>query len=117
VKEGKPGKEGLKPWQNADCSASFTVKAFEPPTISCSANPSTIKPGDNATITSVGVSPQNRPLTYSYLVNAGAVTGSGSTVEYSSKGAPTGTVEITCNVSDDKGHAASSNTSLTIATQ
>ena len=46
VKEGKPGKEGLKPWQVADASASFTVKAFEPPTISCSANPSTIKPGE-----------------------------------------------------------------------
>jgi hypothetical protein len=34
VKEGKPGKEGLKPWQVADASTSFTVKAYEPPTIS-----------------------------------------------------------------------------------
>jgi len=39
VKEGKPGKEGLKPWQVANASASFTVKPFEPPTVSCSANP------------------------------------------------------------------------------
>ena len=46
VKEGKAGKEGLKPGESADCSASFTVKAYEPPTISCSANPSTIKPGE-----------------------------------------------------------------------
>ncbi|MGH7442463.1 MAG: hypothetical protein ACREKE_07320, partial [bacterium] len=37
VKEGKKGKEGLKPWETASSSASFTVKAFEPPTISCSA--------------------------------------------------------------------------------
>ena len=49
AKEGKPGKEGLKPWQvAAECSATFTVKEFEPPTISCSANPSTIKPGDTS---------------------------------------------------------------------
>ena len=48
VKEGKKGKEGLKPGQTADCSASYTVKEFEPPTISCSANPTTIKPGDTA---------------------------------------------------------------------
>ena len=48
VKEGKPGKEGLKPWETATCSASFTVKEFEPPTISCSANPTTIKPGETA---------------------------------------------------------------------
>ncbi len=114
VKEGKPGKEGLKPWETATCTAGITVKAFEPPTISCSVSPSTIKPGDTATITSVGVSPQNRPLTYSYTASAGTVTGSGTTAEYSSAGAPTGAVGITCNVSDDKGHTASSSTSLTI---
>ena len=114
MKEGKTGKEGLKPWETATCSASFTVKAFEPPTISCSASPSTIKPGDTATVTSVGVSPQNRPLTYSYSASAGTVTGSGTTAEYSSAGAPTGAVGITCNVSDDKGHSASSPTNVTI---
>jgi hypothetical protein len=114
AKEGKKGKEGLKPWESATCSASFTVKAFEPPTISCSVNPSTIKPGDTATVTCVGVSPQNRPLTYSYTATAGTVTGTGTTAEYSSAGAPTGAVGITGNVSDDKGHTASSSTSLTI---
>jgi hypothetical protein len=114
VKEGKTGKEGLKPGQSAQCSADYMVKAFEPPTISCSASPTTIKPGDSATITSVGVSPQNRPLTYSYAATAGIVTGSGTTAEYASAGAPTGAVGITCNVSDDKGHTTSANTTLTI---
>jgi hypothetical protein len=114
VKEGKKGKEGLKPGQSAECSADFTVKAFEPPTISCSASPNTIKPGDSATITSVAMSPQNRPLTYSYSASAGTITGSGTTAEYSSAGAPTGAVGITCNVSDDKGHSVAANTDLTI---
>src|ERR1700677_4576345 len=114
VKEGRTGREGLKPWETATCTAGITVKAFEPPTISCSASPSTIKPGDTATITAVGVSPQNRPLTYSYTASAGTVTGTGTTAEYSSAGAPTGAVGITCNVADDKGHTESSSTSLTI---
>jgi hypothetical protein len=114
VKEGKPGKEGLKPWEAATGSASFTVKDFEPPTISCSVNPTTIKPGDTATVTSVGVSPQNRPLTYSYTATAGTITGTGTTAEYSSAGAPTGAVGISCNVSDDKNHSASGSTNLTI---
>ena len=114
VKEGKKGKEGLKPGQSAECSSDYTVKAFDPPTISCSASPSTIKPGDSATVTAVGVSPQNRPLSYSYTASAGTVTGSGTTAEYSSAGAPTGTVGITCNVSDDKGHSVNASTSLTI---
>jgi len=114
VKEGKPGKEGLKPWESATGSASFTVKDFEPPTISCSVSPTTIKPGDTATVTSVGVSPQNRPLTYSYTATAGTITGTGTTAEYSSAGAPTGAVGVSCNVSDDKNHSASGSTSLTI---
>jgi hypothetical protein len=115
AKEGKPGKEGLKPWQVAtESTATFTVKEFEPPTISCSVNPTTIKPGDSATITATATSPQNRPLTYTYTASAGSVNGSGASGTFSSTGAPTGPVSITCNVADDKGHNASSNTSLTI---
>jgi hypothetical protein len=117
VKEGKPGKEGLKPWELADASASFTVKAFEPPTISCAASPTTINPGDTVTVTASAVSPQNRPLTYTYSVapGTGSINGSGATATYSSTGAPTGAVAITCNVADDKGGVASSTTTVTIA--
>jgi len=115
AKEGKPGKEGLKPWQLAqDGTATFTVKEFEPPTLSCSVSPTTLKPGDSATVTAQGLSPQNRPLTYTYSASAGAVSGNGNTASYSSTGAPTGPVSITCNVADDKNHSASSNTSLNI---
>ena len=114
VKEGKPGKEGLKPWQVATSTASFTVKAFEPPTVSCSANPTTIKPGETSTITAMGVSPQNRPLTYSYSASSGSISGTGASAEFSSTGAPTGPAQVTCNVSDDKGQTASSTTNVTI---
>ncbi|MGA7340935.1 MAG: hypothetical protein WBE72_15710 [Terracidiphilus sp.] len=114
VKEGKKGKEGLKPGQTAQCSADYTVKAFEPPTISCSASPDSIKPGDSSSITATAVSPQNRPLTYSFTASAGSVTGSGNTATFSSAGAPTGSVGITCNVSDDKSHSVSANTTVTI---
>jgi hypothetical protein len=115
AKEGKPGKEGVKPWQTAtESTASFTVKEFEPPTISCSVSPTTIKPGDSASITATASSPQNRPLTYTYTASAGNVTGTGASATYSSTGAPTGPVSITCNVADDKGHNASANSNLTI---
>jgi outer membrane protein OmpA-like peptidoglycan-associated protein len=106
--------EGAKAGQSADCSASFTVKAYEPPTVSCSANPSTIKPGDTSAITATGVSPQNRPLTYSYSASAGSVSGSGTSATYSSAGAPAGTSTVTCTVTDDKGQTASATTSVTI---
>lgn len=114
VKEGRPGKEGLKPWEVADSSATFTVKEFEPPTISCAADPTTIKPGDTATLTATAVSPQNRPLTYNFNASAGNVTPSGSTATYNSTGAPSGNVDVTCGVSDDKGHSATATATLTI---
>jgi outer membrane protein OmpA-like peptidoglycan-associated protein len=108
--------EGSKPKANqmAECSANFTVKPFEPPTVSCSANPSTIKPGETCTITATGVSPQNRPLTYSYTTTAGTVSGSGGSATYSSAGAPTGMSTVTCSVADDKGQTATANTMVTI---
>jgi outer membrane protein OmpA-like peptidoglycan-associated protein len=106
--------EGLKPGQSADCSASYTVKAFEPPTISCSANPSTVAPGDSATIAATANSPQNRPLTYSYSSSAGTVTGSTPTATLSTAGAAPGTITVTCNVVDDKGQTASSTTTVTV---
>jgi hypothetical protein len=106
--------EGTKPGQMADCTASYTVKAFDPPTISCSANPSTVNPGDSATITANGVSPQNRPLTYSYSASSGSISGSASTGTLSTAGAAPGSITVTCNVVDDKGQSASSTTTVTI---
>ena len=114
VKEGKKGKEGKKPGETAQCQADFTVKPFEPPTVSCSANPTEVQPGGTSTITATAVSPQNRPLTYNYSATAGTITGSGTTAAFSSAGAPTGAVGITCNVSDDKGHNVSSSTNVTV---
>jgi len=114
VKQGKKGKEGLKPGESAQCEANYTVKAFEPPTISCSSSPAEVKPGGTATVTAQAVSPQNRPLTYSYSASAGTITGSGTTAEFSSAGAATGAVEITCSVSDDKSHSATGNTTVTV---
>jgi outer membrane protein OmpA-like peptidoglycan-associated protein len=108
------GTKAPKPGEMADCTASYTVKQFEPPTISCSANPSTVAPGDSSTITASGMSPQNRPLTYSYSASAGSVSGSGSTATLSTAGAAPGTITVTCNVVDDKGQTASATTTVTV---
>jgi outer membrane protein OmpA-like peptidoglycan-associated protein len=114
VKEGKKGKEGLKPGQSAECTASYAVKEYEPPTLACAASPVTIKPGETSVVTATGLSPQNRPLTYTYSAAAGSISGSGATATFSSAGAPTGNVGIACNVADDKGHTAAASTSVTI---
>lgn len=106
--------EGNKAGQSADCNATYTIKPYEPPTVSCSANPSTVAPGDSATITAQGVSPQNRPLTYSYSASSGQISGSTSSATLNTTGAAPGVITVTCNVADDKGQTASSTTSVTI---
>ncbi len=107
--------EGPKPGQFADCNVSFTVKQFEPPTISCTASPSSVNPGDSSTITSTGVSPQNRPLTYSYSATSGQISGTTNTATLATAGAPAGPITVTCNVADDKGQTATTTTTVTVA--
>ncbi|MFP5230587.1 MAG: hypothetical protein ACLGXA_23465 [Acidobacteriota bacterium] len=114
AKEGKKGKEGTKPNTTASCSAPFTVKPFDPPTVSCSANPSTVMSGTSATITATGSSPQNRPLTYSYSSSGGSISGTGSSATLSTTGAPAGNITVTCTVQDDKSHSVSSTASVEV---
>jgi opacity protein-like surface antigen len=106
--------QGDKPRENADCTAPYVVKAYEPPTVSCTANPVTVTSGDPSTITAIGVSPQNRPLTYSFSSTSGSVGGSGATVVLSTSGAAAGTIDVTCKVVDDKGLSASGTTSVAV---
>jgi hypothetical protein len=106
--------EGNKPGEMADCSAPFTIQQYQPPTVSCSANPSTVAPGDSSTITANGTSPQNRPLTYSYSSTAGSVTGNTSTATLNTTGAAPGTITVTANVVDDKGQSASCTATVTV---
>src|ERR1035437_1495635 len=106
--------EGDRPSENADATAPYAVRAFEPPTVSCTANPGTINMGDKSVITAAGVSPQNRPLTYSYSAQSGTISGNGATATFDSTGAPAGVVGITCSVMDDKSQTATANTSVTV---
>jgi len=107
--------QGDKPAENADCTAPYAVKVYESPTVSCTANPVAVISGDPSNITAVGVSPQNRPLTYSYSTTSGTVSGTGTTASLSTVGTAAGTVAVTCTVVDDKNQSASAQTSVMVA--
>ena len=106
--------EGAKAGQSADCTTMFTVKQFEPPTLSCTASPMTVKSGESSTITATGMSPQHRPLTYSYSASAGSISGTEDTTTLSTAGAPAGAITVTCQVQDDKGQTATSTTTVDV---
>ena len=106
--------QGMKARQQASCTTPFTIKPFEPPTLTCSANPSTATAGTDIDISTTGTSPQNRPLTYSYTSSAGQITATGPTAKLSTAGLTATTITITCNVVDDLGQSAQANTQVTV---
>ena len=100
--------------QQAQCTATFTVRSPEPPTVSCSASPDSVQPGGTSTISAQGASPQNRPLTYSYATTAGNVTSNASTATLSTSGVAPGAITVTCSVVDDLGKSASATAGVTV---
>jgi hypothetical protein len=108
--------QGMKARQQASCTTPFTIKPFEPPTLTCSATPSTATAGTVIDISTTGTSPQNRPLTYSYTASAGQITATGPTAKLSTAGLQATTITVTCNVVDDLGQTAQSNTQVTLTT-
>jgi len=107
--------QGKHASQQGSCTASFTIQSFEPPTITCSANPSTVNPGDPATITALAVSPQKRPLTYSYAATAGTVSGNTGTATLNTAGVSPGPITVTCSAVDDLGKSVSADTTVEVS--
>lgn len=100
----------------ATCSASFTINEppKHPPTITCSANPTTVRSGDPSTVTCQGNSPDNRPLTYNCTTTGGRITMNGPTGTLDTAGAPAGPITVNCTVTDDRGLNAATSTSVNV---
>ena len=99
----------------ATCETSFTVKPFEPPTISCSANPSSVAVNEGSTITASGISPQNRPLTYNFTATQGQLSFTGNVATLGTGGVAPGDITVTCTVTDDLGKTATAVTTVNVA--
>jgi len=89
----------------ANCGANFNVNVPKnPPQVTCSANPTTVKSGETSTITAHAVSPDKAEITsYSYTSTAGTVSGSGSSATLDTTGLPGETVSVTVTATDSRG--------------
>jgi len=90
----------------ATCSANFTVKEppKHPPTLSCSASPSTLQAGGSSTITCSCNSPDNVPVTVdNWSTTAGTINGNGSTATLNTTGASAGTITVSATCTDSRG--------------
>lgn len=98
------------------CSASFTVKEppKNPPTMSCSANPTTVKSGDPSTVSCNCSSPDGRPVQIAYTATGGKFSGTGATGTLDTAGAPAGPITVNAVCTDDRGLSANSNASVNV---
>jgi outer membrane protein OmpA-like peptidoglycan-associated protein len=108
VDDGKTG--------TASCTTDIRVeeKPHHPPTVSCTANPTTVMPGERSTITCNATSPDNLPLTYNYSASSGQITGNGPQAQFDSTGAQPGTVTIKCEVTDSRGDKGETTTTVEV---
>ncbi len=93
---------------NASCSANVHVepRPNRPPRLTCSADRSTVLPGEIVNVTAEGSSPEGYPLEYTWRPNAGRVTGSGSRVQFDTTGLAPGSYAVTARATDGHGGAA-----------
>ena len=100
----------------ATCSSNIRVepKPNRPPTISCSADPSSVFAGERSRITCNASDPDGDPLTYTWRANAGRITGNGPTGDFDTTGLSPGTYSITTRVEDGRGGAADATTNVQV---
>jgi hypothetical protein len=107
----------MKKGGEASCSANFTVKEppKNPPTMSCSANPSTVQTGTPSTITCTCTSPDNVPVNVgSWTSSGGSVSGSGNTATLNTTGTSAGPITVSATCTDSRGLTASASTRVNV---
>ena len=86
-----------------------------PPIITCTANPPTVRVGESSQITSDASSPDNRPLAYFWAASAGGITGGGgNTAVLDTRGTGAGPISVRCTATDDRNLSASAMTTVNV---
>jgi len=99
-------------------SASVTVRVEprpnRPPTISCSADRSSVFVGERVHITTNASDPDGDPLTYTWRTNGGQIVGSGAAVDVDTTGVAPGNYTVTVRVDDGRGGAADCSSTIEV---
>lgn len=101
----------------ASCSASFLVKEppKNPPSVSCSASPSSVQTGTSATIRCSCTSPDNAAVSVGgWSASRGSVSGSGSTAVLNTSGTSAGPITVSASCSDSRGLNAEATTEVRV---
>ncbi|HUA13774.1 MAG TPA: OmpA family protein [Verrucomicrobiae bacterium] len=102
----------------ASCSATYTVKPLppkNPPTMTLSANPTSLVTGGNVNLSAECSSPDSVPVSVAnWSSTAGSVSGNGNSASLSTTGVPAGSITVTATCTDSRGLNAQASTQVTI---
>jgi outer membrane protein OmpA-like peptidoglycan-associated protein len=108
----------MKKNNEASCTANYTIKPLppkNPPTISLSANPTSLQAGGTVNLSANCTSPDSVPVSVAnWTASSGTVSGSGNSATLSTSGAAPGTVAINATCTDSRGLTAQGSTQVTI---
>jgi len=85
---------------------------MNPPTISCAANPATIRVGETSAVTCEAASPDNRPLQYAFASNGGQMTQRDNVGTLTSN--EPGTISVKATATDDRNLSAVALTTVNV---
>lgn len=101
----------------ASCNANFTVKEppKNPPTMSCTASPTSLQAGATSTITCDCKSPDNVQVNVAgWSATGGTVSGSGNTATLNTTGASPGAITVNATCTDSRGLTATSTAQVNV---
>jgi len=107
----------MKKGGETTCSAKFTVKEppKNPPTLSLSANPTSVQTGGSASLSASCTSPDNVPVNVAnWTASSGTISGSGTNATLNTTGAQPGGITVNASCSDSRGLNTSATTQVTV---
>ncbi|MGC1449236.1 MAG: OmpA family protein [Candidatus Sulfotelmatobacter sp.] len=102
----------------ASCTANYTIKPLppkNPPTMSCSASPSTVIIGGSASVTCTCTSPDGVPVSVAnWTSTGGTVSGTGNSATLSTAGGSAGPVTVRATCTDSRGLTGQASTQVAL---
>ena len=107
----------IKHGGETSCSAKFAVKAppKNPPTLSLSANPTSVQTGGTVSLNASCTSPDNVPVNVAnWTASAGTVSGNGNSATLNTSSAQPGPITVNASCSDSRGLNSSASTQVNV---
>ena len=107
-----PVAEEIKPAEPA--APAVAASAGSPPTLSCTSSPATVRVGESAIVRCDATSPDNRPLSFTFVSNGGKVSSNRNQATVDTSEASAGPITVRATVFDDRQLSATASATVNV---